>query len=261
MGKYTLDTDYSKLNSPEAEKWLKEFSDNVELWFNGKDNDAKILGNLLIFEAFINTVKEGLKATDDEITDVISVAMDYLWDYLKNKTYSKDLENFAANLYAGVLAYNIGSDLTEEQEEFYEAHLNDDDRERGVNEWSVISWIADLLLEVVAQEGGHLDVENFDAFENIDTISFFNLEEMLDGISDVCIEIENVPCEDHRAVNVIKAMEEAHTTNTYKNIVRLVQKALIDASSAEPKQYGELRNEFSQYTIVPKEFAEDFVSF
>ena len=46
--KYTLDTDFSALNGPKAANWLRNFTDMTEGAFAGRDNQTRMLGNLLV---------------------------------------------------------------------------------------------------------------------------------------------------------------------------------------------------------------------
>lgn len=62
MSKYTLDMDFSLLNGPKAHNWIRRFRDMADSAFSGKDNRSRLLGNLLIIEQYVNTLKIGLSA-------------------------------------------------------------------------------------------------------------------------------------------------------------------------------------------------------
>ena len=58
--KYTLDTDFSTLNGPKADNWLRNFIDMTERAFAGRDNQTRLLGNLLVTELCVHMLRQGL---------------------------------------------------------------------------------------------------------------------------------------------------------------------------------------------------------
>ena len=83
--KYTLDTDFSSLNGPKAANWIMGFQDMVEDAFADSNSHLRLLGNLLILEPYIHTLRQGLTDTGRSVSDVCQEALDVLWDYLEDK--------------------------------------------------------------------------------------------------------------------------------------------------------------------------------
>lgn len=86
-----------------------------------------------------------------------------LWDYLEGKKAASDFEDFANNLYAATLNYNVGEEITDAQAEFYEKHV--DIPWGSTCEWQILTWLSVLLMEVVAISGGRLDFEEYEEYE------------------------------------------------------------------------------------------------
>ena len=77
------------------------------------DNKTRLLGNLVILEQYFNTLKDGLNKNDEKPSSITYKSIDMLWDYLYWKIKISDFEEFANNLYACVLEYMVGEDLTD----------------------------------------------------------------------------------------------------------------------------------------------------
>ena len=122
--KYTLDTDFSSLNGPKAANWIMGFQDMAEDAFADSSSHLRLLGNLLILEPYIHTLRQGLADTGRSVSDVCQEALDILWDYLEGKNAVSDFEDFANNLYAATLNYDVGEEITDAQAEFYEKHVD-----------------------------------------------------------------------------------------------------------------------------------------
>ena len=116
--KYTLDTDFSSLNGPKAANWMMEFQDMAEDAFANSSSHLRLLGNLLILEAYMHTLRQGLADQGRTVPAILQKAIDPLWDYLEGKKEVSDFQDSANNLYAAALDYNVGEEITEAQAEF-----------------------------------------------------------------------------------------------------------------------------------------------
>lgn len=256
MTAYKLFADFTSLNRKKAGDWVANCSTLADEAFRNSSNKTRLLDNLLVLEQYFNTLKQGIKENSAEVEPIVYKAMDMIWDYLYGKVKVFDFEDFANNLYACVLEYMVGEELTEEQYKFYQNNFSDDD----INSlhWSILSWVSYLFLELLAIHGGRLD---FDEFEECDFIDFVQIDEMLNGLNDACIDFAGVECPSSMAKDVIKAMEDVYETPLFQSIVLKIQKGLKDALHAKPENYEKLREEYSQYSILPKEFAADFLNY
>ena len=97
--KYTLDTDFSALNGPKAANWLRNFTDMTEGAFAGRDNQTRMLGNLLVTEMCAHTLRQGLEEESLPFPTVIQHVLDVLWDCLGGQVMSADTQSFANDLY------------------------------------------------------------------------------------------------------------------------------------------------------------------
>ncbi len=254
MSKYEIFSDYIALNKKDASDFVANISKLVDEAFKNSDNKTRLLGNLLILEQYFNTLKDGLNENDEKPSSITYKSIDILWDYLYGKIKISDFEDFANNLYACVLEYMVGEELTDEQSEFYKNNFPNDNI--SSMEWQIISWISYLLLELTAINGGKI---NFDEFKECDFIDFASLDEILNILSDVCIDFAEVECKSNMAKDVIKAFEDVCITPLFQSIIYKIQKSLKDALNAKPEDYENLRNQ--QTSILPQEFAADFLEF
>lgn len=254
MSKYEMFSDYTLLNKKDAYDFVTNISKLADEAFKNSDNKARLLGNLLILEQYFNTLKDGLNENDEKPTPITYKSVDMLWNYLYGKVKAFDFDDFANNLYACVLEYMVGEELTDEQSEFYENNFPNDSI--SSMEWQIIGWISYLLLELTAIHGGKI---NFDEFKACDFIDFVSLDEILNILSDACIDFAEVECKSNMAKDVIKAFEDVCITPLFQSIIHKIQRSLKDALNTKPEDYENLRNQ--QTSILPQEFAADFLEF
>ena len=254
--KYTLDTDFSALNGPKAANWLRNFTDMTEGAFAGRDNQTRMLGNLLVTEMCAHTLRQGLEEESLPFPTDIQHVLDVLWDCLGGQVMSADTQSFANDLYACVLEHEVGEDLTDAQIAFYKEYF--ENSEGSTYEWSILVHSAVLLMEWIAIHSGRLDYDEFEACEQID---FTGVSEWLDFFPDVCIEFTNTPCPSDGAKDVKKAVESVYQTPLVRQLVNQIQCALKTALVASPDQYGVLREEYQTHGILPDKYALDLIQF
>ena len=255
--KYTLDTDFSSLNGPKAANWIMGFQDMVEDAFADSNSHLRLLGNLLILEPYIHTLRQGLTDTGRSVSDVCQEALDVLWDYLEGKKAASDFEDFANNLYAATLNYNVGEEITDAQAEFYKKYV--DIPWGSTCEWQILTWLSVLLMEVVAISGGRLDFEEYEEYEQ--DVDFAEMEEMLNMLSDAFIDLTNTPLPGGKASDVMNAQEQVYQTPLFRQFIERIQNGLKAALSSTPEQYPALREEYRQYALLPEEYAAKLLAF
>lgn len=249
MEKYTLDTDLSSLTDTQTNEWILEFHDMIEDAFADSDNHSRLLGNLLIMERYTNTLCQGLKAQDKKLSFGVQKAMDLLWDYLNNRIIPADFQDFANDLYTCFLAFNIGT-KDDEPEEFCNKYFNGIAPEAYEN--VALEWSSCLLMELISITGAHLEHEDF---EEICEIDFYGINKMLDLLEDACIELTKTPLRSNLTQDFIEAIKQVHLTPLFRQIIYHIQKDLKTALNAIPNQFLSLKEEYRQYTIIPKEYA------
>ena len=111
--KYTLDTDFSSLNGPKAVNWIIGFQDMTEDAFADSSSHSRLLGNLLILEPYLHTIRQGLADRCRTVPAILQEALDILWDYLEGRKAPSDFQDFANNLYAAALDYSVGEEITD----------------------------------------------------------------------------------------------------------------------------------------------------
>ena len=246
--KYTLDTDFSSLNGPKAVNWIMGFQDMAEDAFADSSSHSRLLGNLLILEPYLHTIRQGLADRGRTVPAILQEALDILWDYLEGRKAPSDFQDFANNLYAAALDYNVGEEITDAQAEFSRKYV---DIPWGKNsEWQILTWLSVLLMEVVAISGGWLDFEEYEQ-----DVDFVEMEEMLNMLVDVFIDLTDTPLQSNKAVDVMNAQEQVYQTPLFRQFIERIQNGLKAALSATPEQYPALREEYRQYTILPEEYA------
>ena len=246
--KYTLDTDFSSLNGPKAANWIIGFQDMTEDAFADSSSHSRLLGNLLILEPYLHTIRQGLADRGRTVPAILQEALDILWDYLEGRKAPSDFQDFANNLYAAALDYNVGEEITDAQAEFSRKYV---DIPWGKNsEWQILTWLSVLLMEVVAISGGWLDFEEYEQ-----DVDFVEMEEMLNMLVDVFIDLTDTPLQSNKAVDVMNAQEQVYQTPLFRQFIERIQNGLKAALSATPEQYPALREEYRQYTILPEEYA------
>lgn len=258
MNSYTLNTDFSSLNSQEARNWLLKFSDIMEHAFKDSDNSNRLLGSLLIMESYIHTVRQGLAASSKQLSHILQYTLDLLWDYLEERTVPADFQDFANDLYACVIAHNVGVE-TDAPKEFYKEHFN------GINfntintyEWMAIEWNSVLLMQLLVITGARLD---FDEFEGCEQIDFYGVSEMLNLLEDACIDLTNTPCLSYMVIDRERALDQVYQTPLFQQIIRHFQVSLKTAITATPQQFSFLRSKYQQYTIIPEKYAKDLLEY
>ena len=122
--KYTLDTDFSSLNGPKAVNWIIGFQDMTEDAFADSSSHSRLLGNLLILEPYLHTIRQGLADRGRTVPAILQEALDILWDYLEGRKAPSDFQDFANNLYAAALDYNVGEEITDAQAEFSRKYVD-----------------------------------------------------------------------------------------------------------------------------------------
>lgn len=246
--KYTLDTDFSSLNGPKAVNWIIGFQDMTEDAFADSSSHSRLLGNLLILEPYLHTIRQGLADRGRTVPAILQEALDILWDYLEGRKAPSDFQDFANNLYAAALDYNVGEEITDAQAEFSRKYV---DIPWGKNsEWQILTWLSVLLMEVVAISGGWLDFEEYEQ-----DVDFVEMEEMLNMLVDVFIDLTDTPLQSNKAVDVMNAQEQVYQTPLFRQFIERIQNGLKAALSATSEQYPALREEYRQYTILPEEYA------
>jgi len=246
--KYTLDTDFSSLNGPKAANWIMGFQDMAEDAFADSSSHSRLLGNLLILEPYLHTIRQGLADRCRTVPAILQEALDILWDYLEGRKAPSDFQDFANNLYAAALDYNVGEEITDAQAEFSRKYV---DIPWGKNsEWQILTWLSVLLMEVVAISGGWLDFEEYEQ-----DVDFVEMEEMLNMLVDVFIDLTDTPLQSNKASDVMNAQEQVYQTLLFRQFIERIQNGLKAALSATPEQYPALREEYRQYTILPEEYA------
>ncbi len=257
MAKYTLDTEFSLLNGPKAHNWILRFRSMADAAFAGKDDRSRLLGNLLIMEQYVNTLKKGLSADGKQISAVLQNALDLLWGYLDGCVAVTDLQDLANDIYASTLAYNADEELTDAQMEFYQEHFGDG--ELSSIEWQNITWASWLLVEVVAIEGGRSDFEEASAYEQI-SFAYIDVD-LIPFLTGASISIADVPLPSNTGADYSKAEEQVYQTSLFRCIIGHIQDGLRAALTATPEQYPSLRAKYQESTIIPSEYINRLMDF
>ncbi len=256
MSKYTLDMDFSLLNGPKAHNWIRRFRDMADSAFSGKDNRSRLLGNLLIIEQYVNTLKIGLSADGKQLSTVLVSTLDFLWDYTERNASVADFQDFANNVCASAFAHGTGEALTDAQAKFYQKHFGG--LELSAIEWQNITWTSGLLMEVTAIEGGRVDFEELESYEQI---SFAEIDDLLAFLTDASISMENIPLPSSTGADYSKAAEQVYETALFQSMIERIQDSLKTALLATPEQYPELRAKYQERTIIPVESITKLMDF
>ena len=115
--KYTLDMDFSALEGAKAVNWVDRFQDILEDAFSGSGNRARLLANLLMLEQYACTVRHGLAAGGKEMPAAIEQTFRLCWDCLEGRDIPENFGDFANNLWACTLHYNVGEEISDTQAE------------------------------------------------------------------------------------------------------------------------------------------------
>lgn len=254
---YTLETDFAALDGPGANRWLNSFQEMADTAFADSGDRCRLLGNLLVLERYIHTIQQGLRTTGGQISRGTQSAIDQLWAYLEGRAVPADFAEFANNLYACLLAYDVGENLTEEQEAFQQQYFGKIDYLRAGENTAAV-WAFCLLLQLVAIEGGRLDYQEFRSCKQVD---FVGIKGMLNLFDDTCIELTGTSCPSDRGGDILRAMEAGHLTPLYRQIVAHIQGDLHTALAAQPEQYGALREAYQEMSILPEEYAVQMLEY
>ena len=256
MAAHRLFCDFASLNRKDAGDWVYNCSKLADEAFKNSSNQTRLLGNLLVLEQYMHTLEQGLQENGEEPLPITYQSIQMLWDYLDGKMKPSDFADFANSLYACVLEFMVGEELTEEQSAFYENYFLEGND--NLVQWEILCWASFLMLELLSIYGERLD---FDEFESCDAVDFVEIDEMLNGLNDACIDFAGVECPSSYAKDVLKAIEDVYETLLFQSIVLQIQKALKDALDAVPEDYAKLRKEYRHSAILPQEFASDFMEY
>lgn len=246
---YTIDMDFSLLKGSQTGEWISEFMSMADKAFQDKDDCLRLLGNLLIMDRYVNTLREGLAFSDKKISAGLEYACSLLWDYLEGNIIPTDFQDFANDYYDCLLAYSVG-DVCDAPKEFYDKYFaggTPDSYEQLAMEWS-----SGLLMQLVSIAGGRID---FDDFEGCRKIDFYGIDIMLHILEDACIGLTNTPLPTNMAKDLESAMEQARQTPLFQGIVRQVQDDLQVAVASVPSEFVSLRKECRERTIIPEQYA------
>ena len=123
MAAHTLFCDFASLNRKDAGDWVSNCSKLADEAFKNSSNQTRLLGNLLVLEQYMHTLEQGLQENGEEPLPITYQSIQMLWDYLDGKMKPSDFADFANSLYACVLEFMVGEELTEEQSAYYENHF------------------------------------------------------------------------------------------------------------------------------------------
>ncbi len=78
--------------------WVLQFRELAEDAFQGKALYSWLLGNLLVMESYVQTLRQGLAAKGKQPAVMVSDTLERLWDCLEGRTTPMDCQDFANNL-------------------------------------------------------------------------------------------------------------------------------------------------------------------
>ncbi|MDE7200491.1 MAG: hypothetical protein K2O91_00975 [Lachnospiraceae bacterium] len=254
MQEHTFQINISAIINSQTDEWNFELMDTIDHAFKGSDNHLRLLGNLLVMEQYINTLRQGLAASGKTLSTGLECAYSMLWDYLNDRISPTAFEEFANDYYDCLLAYNVGT-TTDAPKNFYDKYFSDADPD--AYELLAIEWSSGLLMQLVSIAGGHIDFEEFEGYEQID---FYGISIMLSILENACFGLLHVSHsldmgESLTGELLKKAMEQVHRSPLFQGIVKQVQICLHAALNAAPDTFEALHHENSQYTILPQEYA------
>lgn len=253
---FGINTDFSLLDALQSHNWMRGVDEMVENAFQESSSHCRLLGNMLILEQYTNTLRHGLSVEGKKPSAVLQHSIDLLWGYLENSLELKDFESFANNLYAVTLAYEVGEDLTAPQKVFDDEYFGD--KKLNSIEWQLLNWTSMLLMELVANLGGRIDI---DSFENRKEIDFYGVSEMLNLLEDAYIDFTNTPLPSSKATDLSAALSQVYQTPLFRQLIGKILTCLKAALVAAPDQYSALRQEFMNDTIIPKELSKNLMEF
>lgn len=80
------------MQDSEADNYIFTFQDIVEDAFADSGSAPRLLGNLLVMERYINTIRRGLAASGQKISSGLECADGLLWDYLEGHATPLDFQ-------------------------------------------------------------------------------------------------------------------------------------------------------------------------
>ncbi|MDE5824846.1 MAG: hypothetical protein K2H91_09235 [Lachnospiraceae bacterium] len=249
MQDHTFQINISSIINLQTDEWNFELMETIDHAFISSDNHSRLLGNLLVMEQYINTLRQGLAASGKTLSAGLNCACSILWDYLNDRTTPTAFEEFANDYYDCLLAYNVGI-TTDAPKEFYNKYFAS--AEPDAYELLAIEWSSGLLMQLVSIAGGRIDFEDFEGYEQID---FYGVSIMLSILEHACVGLTNTPCPSNTKEYWEKAMTQVHHSPLFQGIVRHVQNCLQAALNAAPDTFESLHYEYSQYTILPEKYA------
>lgn len=265
MQERTSQTNFSFILNSQTNEWRGELMRAADHAFQYSDDRSRLLGNLLVMEQYINTLRQGLSASGKTLSAGLECADSILWDYLNCRTTSAAFEDFANDYYDCLLAYNIGDVTTDAPKEFYSKYFSGADPD--AYELLAIEWSSGLLMQLVSIAGGRIDFDDFEGYEKID---FYGIDIMIGILEDACVGLIGASrSSDTYSANATETLTEKALTETsakqvtaqvhcsplFQGIVQNVQNCLQTALNASPDTFESLHYECSQYTILPKEYA------
>ena len=245
MKKYTLFTDFSSLSGREGSNWLGDLYHMAEGAFQDSDDRHRLLGNLLVLERYCHTLRQGLAERGEELSPILFQGIELLWDCLESRVSPLAFQDFANSLEGCVFAHNVGTSEDAPQD-FYQSYFAEGSL-TGY-EWLAIEWISGLLIQLVYLAGG--EIENPD-FGEIDRLDFYGVCDMLNILEDASTALAG----GSDRATTLEDLEQVHLTPLFRQIVANIQRDLHTARSAVPDQCAALREEYRQYTILPKAYA------
>ncbi|MDE7326725.1 MAG: hypothetical protein K2N63_10670 [Lachnospiraceae bacterium] len=256
MGEYSLNTDFSSLQEPQAGEWILHFSKLAEEAFEDVDSRRRVLANLLVLERFINTLRQGLAANKAKISKGLEEARRLLWDYLNGYVEPDAFQDFANNYYACLYALNVGDVDIDAPKEFYTEYFGDSNLESY--ERIAIEYSSILLIELVSLAGGRID---FDDFKDCTKIDFYVVDNIIHLLKDACIELTHTPRPSSSASNQPKAEQQLHCTPLFRELIKHIQDDLQLALTDNMVDLFALKQAYTHHTILPQEYAQKLLEY
>ncbi len=247
---FSLNTDFSKLDSQSANKFMTAFTDIADDAFCDRDEKCRLLADMLLMSRFLNAVRLAMETQGAELSPGITKAYNILWDHLEGKTQPVEFEEFANNLNGFYSNCAVGTDF-DVPEEFYAEYVPNA-AELTALELCLFEWCDFLLLALVSKAGWHIPHFEDNCPEDID---FGGLSEMLDLISDMCLELCDINVPSSRAGDLLKAEEQLYKTPLYTGFIAVLQNDLKTALNAAPADYRGLREKYRTLSALPDEYA------
>ena len=249
MQEHTFQINFSSIINSQTDEWNFELMESIDHAFKSNDDRSRLLGNLLVMEQYINTLRQGLAASGKTLSAGLECARSILWDYLNDRTSPTAFEEFANDYYDCLLAYNVGT-TADAPKDFYGKYFSDANPD--AYELLAIEWSSGLLMQLVSIAGGHID---FDEFEGCEQIDFYGISIMLSILENACVGLTHTPFSSNTNEYWERTMVQVHRSPLFQGIIMCIQNSLHTALNAAPDTFECLHHEYSQYTILPEEYA------